>query len=201
MILLSFISSIFQIPPVAFFAQVLNILITVVFWLGYKIARAKLSIDLRLWVIVEGVTFAYFILVQTVVLLPSTFSLDIEPLIFTGLFMLLIFLTDVVRERIINFVVRRWDLIKSNSDGESHNLDNCALYLIKSGPLDVIAYSGVGVSFALIILSSYQNPANPSVYIIPIVVLTIVLMYMLFWRIRRSQKSLIESYQTDRSPA
>jgi len=108
LVLLSFISSIFQIPPVTFFAQILNILITVVFWIGYKIARVKLSIDLRLWVIVEGVSFAYFILLQTVVLLPSTFSLDIEPLIFTGVFMLLIFLIDVVRENIINFVLKKW---------------------------------------------------------------------------------------------
>jgi len=111
--------------------------------------------------------------------------------------MLLIFLIDVVRENIINFVLKKWDLIKSDIDGESNNLDNCALYLIQSGPLDALAYTGVGVSFALIILSAYQNPVNPIVYIIPIVVLAVVLVYMMFWRIRRSQKKLIDSIQDE----
>ncbi len=194
LILISIIGVIVEVPPIALLAQITNVVFTVIFWLGYKIARAKLSIDLRFWIIVEGVTFAYFILIHSVIQISTTFSLDLPPLIFTGLFILLWFLIDPIRSFTVSYVAGRWDRIRNDVDDDSRpdSLDLNALYLLKDAQPDSMAYAAVGVPFAIVILSVYTNPANLGAYIFPAIILPLVLVYLL-WKIKRSQERLLNS--------
>ena len=194
LVLTSIIAVIVEVPPIALLAQITNVVFTIIFWLGYKIARTKLSIDLRFWIIVEGVTFAYFILIQSVFQIPTTFSLDLPPLIFTGLFMLLWFLIDPIRSFTVSRVLGRWDRIRNDVDNELRpdGLDLNALYLLKDAQPDNIVYAVVGAPFAIVILAVYTNPANLSAYILPAIILPLVLVYLL-WKIKRSQERLLNS--------
>lgn len=194
LVLVSILAVQLAVPPIALLAQITNVVFTVIFWLGYKIARTRLSIDLRFWVIVEGVTFAQFIFTQAIIQIPSILSLDLPPLLFTGGFMLLILFIDVPRSIAVSFVLEKWERIRNvveRRDGPD-SLDLNALYLLIDARPYTLTCSVVGIAFALVILSVYINPSNLGIYLIPTTMLPLILLYLLR-KIRRSQGRLLRS--------
>lgn len=158
----TYLSSLMQLTSLSVITQSFNVIATLTIWTSYKIARTKISIDLRLWVIVEGITLSYFILLQLFIQIPIFFLIE-ESIIRGALlvvYMILFFGLDYIRPYARKIAEKRWELLKGNIEPElEKRIDQEALYLVRGGRFSTSVYTFLAVAL-IWLATSMMSPSR-----------------------------------------
>jgi len=189
--ILTYFSSVLQLSSFTIIAQSFNFIATLSIWTAYKIARTKISIDLRFWVIVEGITLSYFIIMQLVFVIPSIFPSIDQSIVFGGSFlayMILIFGTDKVRPFARRIVEKRWERMKENEieDNIRERIDREALYLVQGGRLDTMVYTFLAMVLVLLATLGMNPSRFPFIILLSFDIIGFTVIYLI-WKVNRLQ--------------